>query len=269
MKKITYSEPGCSRWDPVISVVTPTIRKEGLDIIKKSLEKQTWKSFEWIIGSPFDPEIEDGKFFKVRWVKDDFKDGFWSLNRIYNKIFKECRGTVIVSLQDWIHIPPRGLEAFLEAFKEVGEAVISGVGDQYEQLNEFGKPEVKIWSDPRKHDGGLYECYPNDAEWNWCAFSKKFIYEVGGMDEQLDFLGVGGDQLQVGERWDAMGKKFYLDQSNESFTLRHGREDFGGQKEWDSKHVLFRPGKTGKSLYDERKKELIKSGKWPVLDFLP
>lgn len=260
--KTTYSESGCTRWLPVISVVTPTIRKEGLEIVKKSLEGQLWKSFEWIIGSPFDPEIKSDKF-KIKWVKDDFAGGFWSLNRIYNKMFKECGGEVIVSLQDWIHIPPRGLAAFLEALHEVGEpAIISGVGDQYERLNEFGKPEVKIWSDPRKNDKGLYECYPNDAEWNWCAFPKKFIYDVGGMDEQLDFLGVGGDQFQVGERWDTMGKKFYLDQSNESFTLRHGREDFGGQESWDSKHVLFN------GAYNRRKVELVESGKWPVLDYL-
>jgi hypothetical protein len=85
---------------------------------------------------------------------------------------------------------------------------------------------------------------------------------VGGMDEGLDFLGYGGDQLQVGERLDAMGTKFYIDQTNESFTIRHGREDFGGQEAWDKNHILF----NGK--YDARKNELIKQGKWPILDYL-
>lgn len=249
-----------------ISVVTPTIRPDGLGVVFKSLQKQSFKKFEWLVGSPQPWLLTSNYFkdknFKTRWIPDDFTGGFWSLNRIYNKMFKEAKGEIIVSLQDWIHIPPDGLERFLGAFKEVGEAIISGVGDQYERLNEFGKPEVKIWSDPRKNDNGLYECYPNDAEWNWCAFPKKFIFEVGGMDEGLDFLGVGGDQLQVGERWDSMGKKFYLDQNNESFTLRHGREDFGGQESWDSKHVLFN------GEYDKRKAELITSGKWPVLDYL-
>jgi len=240
-----------------ISVVTPTIRKAGLEIVRKALAKQTEKDFEWLIGSPFDPEIKEAK-----WVKDDFVGGFWSLNRIYNKLFKNCSGKVVVSLQDWIHVPPTGVEAFLEALQQVGEAVISGVGDQYERLSELGRPEVKVWSDPRKNNNGFYECYPSDAEFNWVAFPKKLAYRVGGFDEGLDFLGVGGDQLQFCERLDAIGTKFYLDQSNESFTLRHGREDFGGQKKWDSKHVLFN------GEYDKRKAELIRNGEWPVVKYL-
>jgi hypothetical protein len=59
---------------------------------------------------------------------------------------------------------------------------------------------------------------------------------------------------------DKVGTKFYLDQTNESYTLRHNRDDFGGQKEWDNNHVLF----NGK--YDKRKAELKLSGEWPILN---
>ena len=180
-----------------------------------------------------------------------------------------CKGKLIISLQDWIWIPPDGIQKFVDAWlcfskEQRNKVIISGVGDQYERLNEFGKPEVKIWLDPRKNtnNGTFYECFPQDIEWNWCAFPKKAIYGVGGMDEKLDFLGFGGDQLQVGERWDTLGYKTYLDQSNESYTLRHGREDFGGEKEWNKKHILF----NGK--YDERKAELILKKQWPVLSYL-
>jgi hypothetical protein len=241
-----------------VSILTPSIRKEGLHVVRKALEKQTNRDFEWLIGSPFDPKIKEAK-----WVKDDFVGGYWSLNRIYNRLFSNVLGDIIVSWQDWISAIPDAIDKFVFNVTNTG-GVVSGVGDQYERVGKFGKPEVKIWSDPRKslESGSFYECYPNDVEWNFCAFPTSFIFEVGGMDERLDFLGFGGDQLQVSERMDAVGKKFYLDQTNESFTIRHSRDDFGGQKNWDANHALFN------GAYDRRKQELITSGTWPVLNFL-
>ncbi len=247
---------------PKVSVLTPTVRPEGLDIVHKSLQAQTFKDFEWLIGSSEACPITEDKFV-TKWISDCFKGGFWSLNRIYNKLFRNADGKIVVTWQDWIWASPEALQRFVDAVETTG-GIVSGVGDQYEKLNKWGKPEVKIWSDPRKRDdlGDFYECFPNDIEWNFAALPKSAIYAVGGMDEELDFLGFGGDQLQVGERIDALGYKSYLDQTNESFTIRHDRSKHGGQENWDKNHVLF----NGK--YDQRKLELVKSGKWPVLDFL-
>jgi len=241
-----------------VSVITPTIRKEGLDVVRQALENQTFKDFEWLVSSPFDPGIPN-----IKWIPDKFTKGYWTLNRAYNSLFLAAKGDLIISLQDWIWVPPTGIQQFVDASEAV-KGIISGVGDQYEGIGQYGKPEIKIWSDPRKNtnNGSFYECYPNDAEWNWCAIPRKAIFEIGGMDEELDFLGYGGDQLQAVERMDALGWKFFLDQTNESYTVRHGREDFGGQESWDGAHVLF----NGK--YDERKRLLIDSGKWPILDYL-
>lgn len=253
-----------------VSVITPTVRLDGLDIVEKALSKQTFKDFEWLQCYKFDPEYDDIKICQEKKdeiekmvLNDNFDGGFWTLNRAYNKLFKEARGKIIVTWQDWIWAPPDALQKFVDAVEETGGGIVSGVGDQYERINKWGKPEVKIWSDPRKNgSGSLYECYPNDVEWNFAAFPKEYIFNIGGMDEGLDFLGFGGDQLQVGERFDAMGYKSYLDQTNESFTIRHDRSKHGGQSNWDNNHVLF----NGK--YDERKRELISTGKWPKLDYL-
>jgi len=247
-----------------ITMVTPSIRPKGLEITASAVSKLNFTDFEWLVGSPFVPKIDVDDISNYSWVEDDFQGGFWSLNRIYNKMFKKARGEIIVTLQDWIWVPPDGLQKFVDTLDALrGEGIISGVGDQYERMGEF-KPEINIWSDPRKNKehGSFYECFPNDAEWNWCAFPKKYIFAAGGMDEELDFLGYGGDQFQVGERWDDMGYKFYLDQENESFTVRHDRSDFGGEDEWDKNHVLFN------ETYDKRKEKLIKKKKWPVLSYL-
>lgn len=242
----------------MISIITPTIRKEGLKIVRESLKMQTFKDWEWLICSPFDPEIPE-----ARWIKDDFEGGFWSLNRAYNALFREAKGDSIVSWQDWIWVPPTGLQKFVEASKQYPDGIISGVGDQYQRMGEF-RPEVKIWTDPRKTDkfGSFYECIHDDCEWNWACIPKSAIFKVGGMDEELDFLGFGGDQLQLCERLNDLGYKFYLDQTNESFTLRHNRDASGGEDNWNENHVLF----NGK--YDQRKEELKSQGKWPCLTYL-
>lgn len=241
-----------------VSVITPTIRKEGLSVVRQALKNQTHKDFEWLIGSRFNPEIPE-----ATWIPDTFEQGYWTLNRVYNSLFQSASSELIISLQDWIWIPHDAIERLILAYQATG-GIVSGVGDQYERVGQYGKPEIKIWSDPRKNltNGSFYECYPNDAEWNWCAIPKQAIIDIGGMDEQLDFLGYGGDQLQAVERMDALEWKFYLDQTNESYTIRHGRDDFGGQKKWDDNHVLF----NGK--YDARKKELMNEGQWPVLNYL-
>ena len=189
--------------------------------------------------------------------------GYWHLNRNNNRLFAKARGSIIITWQDYIWSKGDAVDRFVSNVLSTG-GVVSGVGDQYESLNKFGKPEIKIWSDPRRTTkfGSFYECMPSDAEWNFCAFPKQALIDVGGMDEELDFLGYGGDQLQVSERMDAVGYKFYLDQENESYTLRHNRDDFGGQKEWDSHHVLFN------GAYNKRKEQLITSGQWLKLNYL-
>lgn len=244
----------------MISIITPSVRKEGLDIVAKSIQKQTHEDWEWLIGSSFDPEIP-----WATWVKDDFEGGFWTLNRIYNKLFQEAKGDIIVSLQDHIYIPPMGLESFYDSFIALqGKGLVSGVGDQYKSLDALGKPTDKIWNDPRKskeqHPGSFYQCHWNDVEWNWAVMPKQAIIDVGGMDEGLDHLGYGGDQLQLMQRLNDLGNySFWLDRTNESYTVRHDRSKHGGQENWDGHHVLFN------GEYQKRKDQLIETNNWPVL----
>lgn len=239
---------------PKISVICPTIRKNGLRIVQNALSVQTFKNFEFLIGSPFNPKIPEAK-----WVVDDFRGGYWSLGRIYNKLIQQSKSELLVSLQDNIYISPDGLEKFWINYQHI-KGIISGVGDQYESVDKLGNPQIKIWSDPRKSDkyGSFYEINPEDVEWNWCAVPREALFKAGGFDEGMDMLGYGMDGYQVNERLDKLGYKFFIDQTNESFTIRHGRE----RKDWEENNLLI----NGK--YQIRRKELKKQGLWPILNFL-
>lgn len=248
-----------------ISVITPSIRKDGLDIVKKALENQTFdkNEFEWLVCSP-SPLPKRFTKLNYTWVDDDSEHGFWALSRSYNKLFEAAEGELIVSLQDWIHIEPDGLQKFWENYEKMGpKSIITGCGDQYERLDKWGKPEIKIWSDPRKTEkyGSFYELGNfDDIEFNWCCFPKQAVLDVGGADNILDFLGFGADLYQMADRLnDFGGYKFYIDQTNESFSIRHDRKDYGGQLYWNENHVLLN------HKYDIRKKQLIETDNWPVL----
>lgn len=241
-----------------ISVITPTIRKDRLEIVEKALRKQTFEDFEWLIGSRFDPQIP-----WATWIEDDFEGGFWSLNRIYNKLIANAKGDLIVSWQDSIYAPPGALDAFWADFMATnGHGIISAVGDQYGKLDNFGKPYNKVWSDPRKRTdfGTFYQTSPENIEWNLCVVPRKTLLEIGGFDEQMDFLGYGLDGYQVNERLDAQEYEFYLDQTIESYTLRHDRSDFGGQEEWDKNNMMQ------EKRYEKRRHELMQIGQWPIIE---
>lgn len=207
----------------MISILTPTIRPEGLDIVKLGLDRQTIPYDEWLIGSPFEPKV--GK-----WIKDGFAGGYWTFNREMNKLIKEAKGDFIVSIQDYTFFYPDALERFEYFYKQNPNTIISGVGDKYEQVYpDRGK---KVWTDPRRVAGNG-DCPFYAIEGNFCAFPKQAVLDVGGFDENLDFVGFGLDFYSLFDRIGMLNKyKFYLDTTNESFSLVHGRVN-----NWDKDNI--------------------------------
>lgn len=233
----------------MISVITPTVRPEGLEQVLSSLKRQTHTNYEWIVISPLELIVDPS----ARFLKDPPKNegDYWTFNKAMNRAIEEAKGELVVSIQDFTSFSPRGLEKFWYYFTNgFDRALVSGVGDKYEE----GK---RVWSDPRKRSdqGTFYECYPNDVEFNYCSIPRKAFYEVGGFDEELDKY-AGMDHISVQERLDAIGYKFYLDQTNETKSATHGR-----LPGWEENLALRGP-------YQKRKQQLISEGKWPVLEYL-
>ncbi len=270
---------------PKVSILTPTIRPLGLDIVRNSLKKQSFQDYEWIIGSPFVPfipekmakECEDSQRSRARlqgyamvsqtpstqWIPDDFTGGFWSLNRMMNKMIKHSNGEILVSWQDYIWAPSDALEKFVTAVEKTG-GIVSGIGDQFERVGRYGVPEIMVWEDPRKTQkyGSFYESLPSDNEWNFCSFTRDAIFDVGGFCEILDTKGFGMDGYQVNERLDVLGYKFYLDQTNISYTVRHNRDSYGGDERWNKNNNLTN------GQYEKVRQECINKGEWPRMKYL-
>ncbi len=213
-----------------ISVITPSVRPEGLEIVKKCLQKQTFPRdrWEWIVGSPFEYKESDV------WVKDPGKNegDFYSLNKTYNAMFRVAKGKLIISYQDGIWTDSDMLQHFWDLYQTNPHSCVGAVGDQYEKLDEFGKPIVCCWQDPRKTDkhGEYYEVNPIDIEFTLCGVPRQAFFAIGGWDEEYDkFCAVGEKEAVV--RMDKLGYKPYLDQGLVYRAMKHKR--LGGEEMWN------------------------------------
>lgn len=201
-----------------ITVITPTIRKEGLYLVQKALKRQTFKNFEHIIISRLgEPEWYDGKYA-------------WTLNREYNRAISVAKGELIVSWQDYTYAKPDALDKFWSHYENDKKTIVSGVGNKYQDETWT----VATWQDPRKRSdqGSYYPCYFSDIEANFASIPRDALYDVGGFDEAMDER-YGMDAYSVLDRLNILGGwEFYLDQTNETFSLEHGRPNRWDELNW-------------------------------------
>ena len=216
-----------------ISVITPSCRIDALEMVQKCLQKQTFprNDWEWICGTPFEYKNADV------WVKDPGKKegNFYSLCATYNAMLRVAKGKLIISLQDGIWIEPDTLQHFWDLYQDNSMRCVGAVGDQYEKLDEFGKPTVCCWQDPRrttKH-GEYYEINPVDLEWTLASFPRKSLLDCKGFKQNWDkFAALSEKELNA--RIDRLGYRFFLDQGLIYRALKHDR--LGGVGEWDKKY---------------------------------
>ena len=232
-----------------ISVVTLSVRPEGLKIVEKALRRQTERSFDWVIGTPTKPDVG----IEHIWIQDPPKpEGlYWQVYRQYNECIRQSRGDLIVSVQDYTYFNPDALEKFLFYHEKEPKTLVTGVGNKYTDETWLSK----TWQDPRERtdQGTLYGCYYNDIEWNFCAVPKEAIYAVGGWDETLDkYSSLCG--LDVLARINLIGGyDFKIDQTNKSYSLEHGR-----LPNWEESSPF-------RGVWQNKLEEYKKQ---PVLDFL-
>jgi hypothetical protein len=235
-----------------VSVITPTIRPDGLRLVEKSLSNQEMKDFEWIIIAPKEEHAKIQKLLSFPFIlikEPEMKDSdVWCLNKAYNAGIKEASGDLIVSWQDWTYSKYDTLGRFLAHFEQDPSLLIGAVGNKYKTV--YPELGAMIWKDPRERadQGNFYLTGFENVEWNLCSVSKQALLDVGGFDEELDkFYGMDG--YSVNERiYLRGGYDFALDQSIKSYSVIHGRAP-----DWEERNAIHGP-------YVERRKEYAKNG---------
>lgn len=208
-----------------ITVVTPTIRPEGLSFVENSLKKQTMANdIEWC----FEINTTD---------KVDF-------NQAMNRMLKRAKGELIVSLQDYIMIPPDAIEKLWDFYVENPNTFVTcPVGKTMDYKD--------ITYDWREHRKGT--CEWQEWEIDFGSASLKALKDIGGFDESLDEYW-GFDNCIVGKKAQIKGYTFACLPENKSIAYDHNK---------NTKHPFLHL--RNEMFYNNKLRE-IESGDW--VDYL-
>src|SRR3990167_4990552 len=125
---------------PKISCMTLTNRYGGLDIGYANVKRQDFSDWEWVvIDALYDYRHKEFEEYvkgdpRVRHIKQNpmVEGTFTNLAHADNQGFRECRGELIVCVQDYIYIPFDGFSKYWFHHKEHPEGIlVTGVGHQY------------------------------------------------------------------------------------------------------------------------------------------
>lgn len=172
----------------MLSIVTPTIRPNGLQRVYESLKNQTYTDFEWLV------EINTS--------------GETDFNQSMNKMIARAKGDIIVSIQDYIAIEPTALEHIANLSPAFYTFPVGKI------LKEEDEPR---W-DWRKHKNEKIHW----QEWEICfgCAPRKALIDIGGFDEQLD-QAWGFDNVNVGFRANQAGFELKCDNTISAIALDH------------------------------------------------
>lgn len=169
---------------PAISIITPTVRPEGLVMVDKCLKSQTVQDWEWMISVPesdFRSLKIENPAVTILCDPPANPGDFYSLNKAWNNLIAHAKADLLVFVVDWIWFPKNSFEMFLEWFKEAPNLGVSGHGNHYRTVVNH-KPEV-IWEYDRR-PGPKIEPYM--MELAFASLPKADVLAVGGFDEEYD-----------------------------------------------------------------------------------
>jgi len=170
-----------------ISVCTPSIRPEGLKVLQKCLQEQTWQDFEWLVEIGLPEKGHD-------------------INAAYNRMIRRAKGEIFVSIQDYTVIPPDFLEQIVANYQDDTFTTIP-LG-KVKSLTDFSFDDTSavIWDWRKERTEGI-----QNHEWEidvaFCPMQG--LRDIGGFDEELDRYW-SFDNVSVGYRAARIGYKFAL-----------------------------------------------------------
>lgn len=153
--------------DPKISVITPSIRPDGLMMVQRCLQEQTLQDFEWLTEIGFENKSD--------------------LNAALNRMIKRAKGELLVFYQDFIFVEKDCLQNFWNEYQKNKKGFFTGC------LN----------GDWRKDAVGKKLQF-TDWEIDLGACPKEAMFKIGGFDEALDEFW-GFDNVNVGLRAEMAG----------------------------------------------------------------
>lgn len=179
-----------------ISVITPSIRSEGLDVTQRALKKQTFQDFEWIPKYSEPGDVPD-------------------LCKSMNEGLQEATGDVLVFLQDFIVPEPTALERIWKQHRmDPDSAYTYPVG----KVMALGDKDIR-WDWRMFREVGQPMAY---YEWeiDFGSIVREKVMEVGGFDEDYD-SGFGWENVDLAYRMFLRGQTFRVQPEIKAVAIDH------------------------------------------------
>ena len=174
----------------MISVLTPSIRPEFLNITQRCIEQQTFQDFEWL-------------------VEIGLRHRGFTLPSDMNKMLKRAKGDRIVSLQDCITIDDDALERINKLSNDLWTFP---VGQQDTDSVEW---------DWRDTNGGEL-LGPHYWESDFASAPRQAFFDIGGYDEDFN-NGWSWDNVEVARRMYRAGYTGFCDPTIRGVAIRHDK----------------------------------------------
>ena len=228
--------------EPLVSIITCTIRRGWWNIMAHNIANQTYKNIEWIIVDDY-PENRE-KIAKeyakkyalnIRYLRGKERKikRTYGLVNAENTGWKAVQGEMVIMLQDFMLMPIDGVEQIMYVSKKHPNSLIATVdtlfapkvkpditkedwfsGDVY-PMGKFLKQNVRI-----QNKGLRATNNPRDFENNYGAIPKHVIDELGGWYEFMD-EGLGYDNTEFGFRALSKGFQILIDETNCAVGIDH------------------------------------------------
>ena len=209
----------------MISVLTPSIRPQGLEVVRHALRYQTYKDFEWIHELKADP------------------GSTCDLSACMNRLLRRASGAYIVFLQDYIDIGPYALEhidRLSRTYTDIGLTFPVGK-----------RRDNGIKWDWRHARGDVEAIEPAEWEIDFGAIHRQPLLDIGGFDERFD-EGFSSENIDVAYRLAQADVRFRVVPSIEGIAYdhdKHERHPYRNEKNYRRN-----------TEYLQRKKMLIDAG---------
>ena len=228
----------------MISVLTPTVRPQGLQMVARCLRRQDFTDFEWIVVAPKEMDIEIEKYLvnyphPLVLAEPEKREGdFYNLNKAWNTAYAKAKGDLIVNIVDLIWFPPDTLTRLWYHYQANPKGLVSAIGHQYAKETD-GKPVNQVWTDPRinNSDKTFFSVMPSEMEMCLCSIPKQAILDCGGLDEVYD-KGAALGEKEMCWRLNLLGYNFFIDKGIEYRAMKHDR--LKGSEEWDKAYKITR-----------------------------
>ncbi len=179
-----------------ISVISPSIRPEGLAVVEDTLRDQTFTDFEWLPKLSVPGPVPD-------------------LCRAFNECLKKAKGELVVFLEDYTKIQSDGLERFWKLYQQDSQVGWTS------PLGKTSDWQDATWDWRKERMNGSYIAW-NEFEIDWGCIPLRAIMDVGGFDEDYD-SGFSWENVDLGYRLFKAGWGFRVDTQNLAVAWDHDK----------------------------------------------